>query len=69
MLAWCEVAEEVNKEALTQVVTIPSSLHGGSVTFMYKSNESLQVNEWVLDLFVRGQVEMNVKVSEMEFKP
>ena len=45
MLAWCEVAEEVNKEALTQV------------------------NEWVLDLFVRGQVEMNVKVSEMDFKP
>merc|ERR1719447_806767 len=34
MLAWCEVAEEVNKEALTQV------------------------NEWVLDLFVRGQVEL-----------
>ena len=26
MLAWCEVAEEVNKEALTQVATIPSSL-------------------------------------------
>ena len=69
MLAWCEVAEEVNKEALTQVATIPSSLHGGSVTSMYKSNESPQVNEWVLDLFVRGQVEMNVKVSEMDFKP
>merc|ERR550534_77769 len=34
MLAWCEVAEEVNKEALNQV------------------------NEWVLDLFVRGQVEL-----------
>ena len=34
MLAWCEVAEEVNKEAL------------------------LDVNEWVLDMFIRSQVEL-----------
>jgi len=34
MLAWCEVAEEVNKEAL------------------------LDVNEWVLDMFLRSQVEL-----------
>jgi len=34
MLAWCEVAEEVNKAAL------------------------LEVNEWVLDMFLRSQVEL-----------
>jgi len=34
MLAWCEVAEEVNKAAL------------------------LDVNEWVLDMFLRSQVEL-----------
>ena len=36
---------------------------------MHEPIESLKVNEWVLDLFVRGQVGMIVKVSEMDFKP
>ena len=35
---------------------------------MYKSIEPLQVNEWVLDLFVRGQVEMKKGIERCMLK-